>query len=173
MRDRPLLERRAKLRRLVGSDPTSPLQFSDEFVGDGVAFFRACAEQGLEGIVSKLVSSRYRSGRGKTWVKCKCFTESSLLIIGTDRDRKTGAMRALFARAEEQGLIYAGTALIGLSAKAREDLQLRLKALTREVPPIAGLRLKDAQWSEPELVVRVRHLASSKQLRHATVRAVS
>ena len=56
-------------------------------------------------------------------LKSKCFTESSFVIIGTDRDRKTGAMRALLARAEEQGLVYVGAALIGLSAKAREDLK--------------------------------------------------
>ncbi len=94
------------------------------------------------------------------------------MIIGTDRDRKTGALRALLARAEAQGLAYAGAALIGLSAKAREDLQLRLKGLNSAVSPIAGLRLKDVQWSKPELVVRVRHLVRAKALRHATVRTV-
>ena len=33
----------------------------------------------------------------KTWLKCKCFTESSFVIIGTDRDRRTDAMLALLA----------------------------------------------------------------------------
>ena len=47
--------------------------------------------------MSKLGSSRYRSGHSKTWLKSKCFTESDLIIIGTDRDRKTGALRALVA----------------------------------------------------------------------------
>jgi hypothetical protein len=42
-------------------------------------------------------------GVNKTWLKSKCFTESSLLIIGTDRDRKTGGMRATLARAEARG----------------------------------------------------------------------
>ena len=95
MRDEPLIDRRTKLKGLLGRDRTSPLQFSDEFIGDSAAFFRACAKHGLEGVVSKLASSRYRSGRSKTWLKSKCFTESDLLIIGTDRDRKTGATRAL------------------------------------------------------------------------------
>jgi bifunctional non-homologous end joining protein LigD len=172
LRDRPLLERRAKLNTLLRLDETSPLQFSEAFIGDCVAFFRACAEHGLEGVVSKLASSRYRSGRSKTWLKSKCFTESSFVIIGTDRDRETGAMRALLARAEEQGLIYAGTALICLPAEARQDLQHRLTDLSSDVPPIAGLRHREAQWSKPELMARVRHLAGAKALRHATVRAV-
>ena len=97
LRDQPLLDRRTKLKGLLGRDRTSPLQFSDEFTGDSAAFFRACAKHGLEGVVSKLASSRYRSGRSKTWLKSKCFTESDLVIIGTDRDRKTGATRALLA----------------------------------------------------------------------------
>ena len=54
--------------------------------------------------MSKFASSRYRSGRSRTWLKCKCFTESSFVIIGTDRDHKIGAMLALLARADRQGL---------------------------------------------------------------------
>src|SRR5262249_2176908 len=81
LRDRPLLERRAKLKELVPSE--HPFLFSEEFNGDAAAFFRACADHQLEGIVSKLASSKYRSGRSKTWLKTKCFTESSFVIIGT------------------------------------------------------------------------------------------
>ena len=33
-------------------------------------------------------------------------------------------------------------------------------------------RLTDAKWCQPELAVRVRHLAGSTLLRHATVRAL-
>jgi bifunctional non-homologous end joining protein LigD len=78
LRNSPLLERRSELRKLIGKNPKRPFQFSEEFTGDAAAFFRVCAEYGLEGMVSKLASSRYRSGRSKTWLKTKCFTESSL-----------------------------------------------------------------------------------------------
>jgi bifunctional non-homologous end joining protein LigD len=83
LRNSPLLERRGELKKLIGKHQKSPLQFSEEFTGDGAAFFRACAEHRLEGV--ELASSPYRSGRSKTWPKYKCFTESSLIIIGTDR----------------------------------------------------------------------------------------
>src|SRR5262249_39171835 len=69
LRDTPLVERRTKLAELVRRTPDSPIQFSEEFVGDAAAFFRACAAHELEGIVSKLATSRYRSGRSKTWLK--------------------------------------------------------------------------------------------------------
>ena len=47
------MERRFALRVLLGTDEQSRIQFSDEFDGEGAAFFNACAERGLEGIVSK------------------------------------------------------------------------------------------------------------------------
>jgi ATP-dependent DNA ligase len=77
LRDRPLVQRRAELEELLPPDETRPLQFSEEFTGDAAAFFQACADRQLEGMVSKLASSKYRSGRSKTWLKTKCFTEST------------------------------------------------------------------------------------------------
>jgi DNA ligase D-like protein (predicted ligase) len=173
LRERPLIERRAKLKRLIGQDSKSSLQFSDEFVGDAAAFFRACAAHELEGIVSKLATSRYRSGRSKTWLKTKCFTEGEFLLLGIDRDRKTDAPRALLAKAEQGNLIYAGAAFIGLSGVEREVLQGRLRALAVERPSISWLRNRDARWVKPELSLKVRHLAFvSGLLRHATVRGL-
>jgi len=96
LRQLTLLERRGKLKELVPSE--HPFLFSEEFTGDAAAFFQACADHQLEGIVSKLASSKYRSGRSKTWLKTKCFTEGSFVIIGTARDRKTKAPLALLAQ---------------------------------------------------------------------------
>jgi bifunctional non-homologous end joining protein LigD len=172
LRSEPLLERRSKLRELIGADSRNPLQYSDELVGDGAKLFRACSEYGLEGIVSKRGSSRYRSGRSKTWLKTKCFTESEFVLIGTDRDRKTGALRALLARADAQGLAYAGAAFIALPSEERDELTARLEAITTELPAIPRLRLKGAQWVKPDIIARVRHLAGAKSLRHGTVRCV-
>jgi ATP-dependent DNA ligase len=102
IREWPLIERRAKLKFLIGDDPASPLQFSQEFIGDAAAFFRACAEHRLEGIVSKLAKSPYRSGRSKNWLKTKCFAETELTLLGIDRDRK-GGRPACAARQEGAG----------------------------------------------------------------------
>jgi ATP-dependent DNA ligase len=144
--------------------------FSEEFTGDAAAFFQACADHQLEGIVSKLASSKYRSGRSKTWLKTKCFTESSLLIIGTARDRKTKAPLALLARADAQGLAYAGSAFIALTGADRNELSARLQASKVEHCPIPKLRFSDAHWVKPQVMALVRHLAGAKNLRHATLR---
>jgi bifunctional non-homologous end joining protein LigD len=99
LRQQTLSVRRSILKALLGSDEESRIQFSDEFDGDGDALFKACAERGLEGIVSKQAVAPYRSGRSRTWQKTKCFIESTFVVVGTDRDRKTGALRALLAHA--------------------------------------------------------------------------
>ena len=90
IRQQMLSDRRTLLKRLVGDDAESRIQVSDEFDGDGHALFRACAERTLEGIVSKQAMAPYRSGRSKTWLKTKCFTQSTFVVIA-------GALRALLA----------------------------------------------------------------------------
>src|SRR5262245_32052505 len=53
LRQETLLERRANLQALLGDDDANRIQYSDECGGDGPTLFKACAERGLEGIVSK------------------------------------------------------------------------------------------------------------------------
>jgi bifunctional non-homologous end joining protein LigD len=157
-----------RLKELLPSE--HPFLFSEEFTGDAAAFFQACADHQLEGIVSKLALSKYRSGRSKTWLKTKCFTEGSFIIIGTARDRKTKAPLALLARPDAQGLTYAGSAFIALSGAERNELSARLQ--TSRLCPIPRLRIPDAQWVHPQLMARVRHLAGRKYLRHGTLRGI-
>jgi bifunctional non-homologous end joining protein LigD len=168
LRDIPLLDRRAELKELLPTE--RPFLFSEEFTGDAAAFFQACADQQLEGIVSKLASSKYRGGRSKTWLKTKCFTETSFVIIGTAHDRKTKAPLALLAKPNARGLSYAGSAFIALSGTERQELSARLQVSKLERSPIPKLRFPDAQWVKPQLMARVRHLSGSSYLRHGTVR---
>jgi bifunctional non-homologous end joining protein LigD len=53
LRQSPLSERRHWLRALIPADPSSAIQFSDHFDGDGQAFFEKACAMGLEGIVPK------------------------------------------------------------------------------------------------------------------------
>ena len=155
---------------MVGDDAESRIQFSDEFDGDGAALFKACAERVLEGIVSKHSLAPYRSGRSRTWLKTKCFTQSTFVVIGTDRDRKTGALRALLAHKGSAGLSYAGAAFIALSGEERTRFFVELERLATSWAAFKSSRLMDVEWCHPKLVVEVKHLAGSKTLRHATVK---
>lgn len=70
--------------------------------------------------------------------KTKCFTESKFLLLGIDRDRNTGAYRALLAKAEERELTYAGDALLGLRVEEREELQRSWSLLLRKSHQFLG-----------------------------------
>jgi bifunctional non-homologous end joining protein LigD len=70
MRREPLEQRKAMLAQLLRKPlPGLVLNATFEQPGD-VVFKHACA-LGCEGIVSKRLGSRYRSGRSGDWLKCK------------------------------------------------------------------------------------------------------
>src|SRR6478609_9125053 len=106
----------------------------------------------------------------KTWLKTKCFTESSFVVVGTDRDRKTGAPRALLAHLNSGGMTYAGAAFIALAGDERAQFFAEVERLAGSAASLKSSRMNDVRWGHPKLTVEVKHLAGSKTLRHATVR---
>ena len=86
-------------------------------------------------------------------------------MVGTDRDRKTGVLMALLAHSD--GLNYAGAAFITLGGNERKEFLAEVERLTTFWTALKSSRVK---WCQPRLVVRVKHLAGTKMLRHATVR---
>ena len=72
LRALPLVERKAKLEKLVYKTRDNWLRFSENF-NDGVKLLASCDRMGLEGIVSKRKDAPYCSGKGD-WIKVKCAT---------------------------------------------------------------------------------------------------
>jgi bifunctional non-homologous end joining protein LigD len=68
LRDRPLLERKSLLRKLVPRHPKSVLYV--EHVATGTDLFRVICERDMEGIVAKQANARY-TPEATTWVKIK------------------------------------------------------------------------------------------------------
>ena len=71
LRDLPLIERKRRLKKLIGRSKRRAIQFVEHLVGDGPKVFDHVCQMGLEGIVSKRVDARYRSGMSTTWLKSK------------------------------------------------------------------------------------------------------
>ena len=71
LRRLPLLERKRRLARLLGWAKRPSIQFVEHLTGDGPTIFEHVCRMGLEGIVSKRVDARYRSGVSTTWLKAK------------------------------------------------------------------------------------------------------
>lgn len=97
LRSHRLEERRARLQALVAAGKQQCMAFSDGFEGEGADIFHAAEAAGPEGIVSKRLGSRYRSGAKAGWLKTKAFTCSTFDVVGVERT-PTGAPAALLAR---------------------------------------------------------------------------
>jgi bifunctional non-homologous end joining protein LigD len=70
LRPLPLSERKAKLARLLASASVA-IVFNEHTDEDGATVFRHACKLGLEGIVSKRLSTPYRSGPSRDWIKVK------------------------------------------------------------------------------------------------------
>ncbi len=67
----PLVERKAKLRKLIPRTPSSVL-YLDHLNGKGVELYEQCCKLDLEGVVAKPKESPYRELGGKAvWIKIK------------------------------------------------------------------------------------------------------
>jgi bifunctional non-homologous end joining protein LigD len=169
LRSWPLSERRAALMDLVGChDPSCCVQYSEHVTGDGRSMFEAADRLGLEGIVSKRASSRYRSGPSRNWLKIKCVARGEFVVIGAQPGDQ-GPPCALLARETEGGLEYAGSAFVTLSAVEREKFWNQMDRLRTPRPPVTMSKLSKASWVRPELRVRAKYLKGSDKLRHATL----
>ena len=171
LRQQTLIERRDSLKHLVGADAQSRVQFSDEFDGDGAALFKACAEKELEGIVSKHALALIGLDAARLGSRPNASPSSTFVVVGTDRDRKTGALMALLAHSD--GLKYAGAAFITLGGEERKEFLAEVERLTTSWGAFKSTRATDVKWCQSKLVVRVKHLAGSKMLRHATVKGLA
>lgn len=82
LRALPLIERKAMLAELL-APLSSGIRYVEFLKGDGpIVFEHACALGRLEGIVSKLRNSRYRSGKSDAWRKAKCEHRREFIVAG-------------------------------------------------------------------------------------------
>ncbi len=70
LRRDPLEVRKATLRSMLAKAGLG-LRFNEHIEGDGPTVFAHACKMGREGIVSKRLGSRYRSGRSTDWLKSK------------------------------------------------------------------------------------------------------
>jgi bifunctional non-homologous end joining protein LigD len=173
LRREPVEDRRERLQQLLGAnEPGRPCQFSDHVIGGGGEFFAAAERMGLEGIISKKLGSRYRSGPSKSWVKVKTFAEAEFVVIGTSKGDL--APVALLAReTEDRRLEYAGSAMVTFSEAERERFWRANERLKTPKPALHMDPRPETSWLKPEMRVIVRYLRGEEMLRHATVKSIS
>jgi bifunctional non-homologous end joining protein LigD len=161
LRGLPLLKRKEILEKLLSHvDTDSPLRFCEHIHGKGDVVFAKACDLGAEGIVSKLISSPYTSGRGNAWLKMKAALKQEFVIGGFTPVAKTGqGIGALLLGYYKDGtLLYAGRCGTGYSRETERTLRIRLDALVQKAPSFAQLpreARKDAIWVKPEVVAQI------------------
>jgi bifunctional non-homologous end joining protein LigD len=165
VRKLPLVERKAILAELFSQvDGSSALRLSEHIEGRGSEVFAKACELGAEGVVSKLSSAPYTSGRGNAWLKMKCALQQEFVIGGfTPPERGGRGIGALLLGYYEDGkLRYAGRVGTGFSDKTHGALRDRLDPLVRKTAPfekVPSESLRKVSWVKPELVAQVRFSA--------------
>ena len=180
VRRRPLLERKALLRDLLGRPSKSSLvRFSDHMAGDGADVFANACKMGLEGIVSKRIDRPYRSGRSADWLKAKCVVANPFVVIGFVRLKGTSEAIGSLVLGYYAGrtLYYAGRVGTGFSQSDAGAIWEALQTLQTDAPPLHK-RLTTEQragvvWVKPVLVAQVAYRNWSPEgiVRHASFKA--
>jgi bifunctional non-homologous end joining protein LigD len=92
LRDRPLVERRAALERLMKGTTTATLRLSQQVRGDARRLYDEALKRGWEGLIAKHASSLYKSGkRTPDWRKLKIVREQEFVVGGWTEPRNTRA----------------------------------------------------------------------------------
>ena len=171
----PLSERRRIMEDIIV--PTEWIQISPIIEGAGVALFSAAAEQGLEGIMAKRLSSLYLPGaRSRDWLKVKVTFDADVVVVGwiEGEGRRAGTLGSLVLAVYDDGALrYVGNVGTGFDKGRLAEAMDRLHALgeTKSPFPAEVLRsrpeLRQAHWVTPSLVARVEHrqLTSAGRLR--------
>ncbi|WP_445257040.1 non-homologous end-joining DNA ligase [Nocardioides aurantiacus] len=176
--DRPLSERRARLEEL-GLDDAS-WQVPPTYA-DGQLLLDAAGQQGLEGIVSKRLASRYHPGRrSRDWLKFPMRPTASYVVGGfrweTGSEHRLGAV--LVGEPTADGLLFRGRVGSGIAGRAGVALAELLAPLHATASPFsAELPRLDRQgtvWVEPRVVVDVQYLTftTDGRLRQPAYRGV-
>jgi bifunctional non-homologous end joining protein LigD len=169
VRGEPLAMRRQLLEAL---DLNGPRWQTPPTYDDGPALLRATEEQGLEGIVSKRLASKYEAGRRSgVWLKFPNRPSDTYVVGGwryeTDSRTRIGAV--LVGCYRDGRLVYCGRVGSGIAGKAGPVLQQLLEPLAAEDAPFVGEIPKEdrlgTNWVRPEVVVEVASLGWTPQRR--------
>jgi len=177
---RPLSERRQLLTDWIARDveTTAWLTPSPVFA-DGPATEAAARQHGLEGVVAKRISSKYRPGqRSADWHKLRFVRTGDFVVIGWEAPAEGSRelSSVVLAYYVDGALTYAGKAGSGLTGPVARKLQASLT--TREdcpldeAPPASPGR--SVTWVEPAVVVEIEFhtWTDDGRLRHPVFRRI-
>lgn len=150
--------------------------------GGGPRLLAASREQGLEGVMAKLLDAPYTPGRrSRAWLKIKNLRTQEAVLVGWrpgqgSRADTIGSL--LLGIPGPDGLVYAGSVGTGFTRQMLDDLRVRLSSLERPDSPLAApppaRDARGAHWVSPQLVGEVRFTEWTRdgRLRHPAWRGL-
>jgi bifunctional non-homologous end joining protein LigD len=154
----PLLRRKELLKKILPSTPK--IRFSHHVEKEGVLFYNAAKERGLEGVIAKHSQSVYEAGkRSRQWLKVKTRLTQEAVIAGFTEPgggrKHFGALVLGIYEGDE--LIYIGHVGGGFAATDLKEIHDKLKPLIRkECPfPVQPETNSPVTWVKPDLVCEV------------------
>jgi bifunctional non-homologous end joining protein LigD len=160
LRQRPLRERKARLRRALQFG--GPLRFNPHRNGDhGEELYREACQKGLEGVMAKRADSPYLSGgRSRDWLKLKCHAEQELVIGGYTAPKGSrtefGALLVGYYD-DSETLRYAGKVGTGFDQHTLKELGAHLRELEQDESQFEAFKPipPGTHWVRPELVAQI------------------
>jgi bifunctional non-homologous end joining protein LigD len=157
--DRPLEERRALLEDLPLAESRWQVPAAYD---DGDMLFDATLQQGLEGVVSKRRTSRYRfDRRSEDWLKLAHRHRGSFVVGGwRPQVGTTDRLAALLVgEPTPDGLLYRGRVGSGIAGATSTRLAALLAPLASDASPFADevprVDAAGTSWVEPRVVVDI------------------
>jgi bifunctional non-homologous end joining protein LigD len=165
LRGLPLVDRKARLERVFGTNASPAVRLGEMAAGDGRRLHARALSQGWEGLVAKDAHSRYESGRrSPAWRKLKLPRRQEFVVGGwTDPKGTRQTMGSLavgyYSRAGSRTrLRFAGLVGSGFSAETLDRLAVDLRRAARDSSPFTPPPSvpRGVHFVEPRLVVEVK-----------------
>ncbi len=170
----PYRQRREILSELMVVDKAPTLTVPRHWIDVSPAeMLQACADNAMEGIVTKHLNSPYRPGRSPHWVKTMVRATAELVIVGHIDTRAAGGSvgTLLVAGHDSAGdLILAGQVGTGMSQRERRRLFELLDPIETPHPPVSNPPSEShARWVTPLYVGEIAYREyTPRGLRHAS-----
>lgn len=161
LRQTPVEERRAALKKALKNNASKRLRFSEAFSASQHDIFESASALSLDSVVGKRLGSPYVSRRSADWVKLKCRLRQAFVIVGFTRaqGKRSGFGALLLAVNGPSGMVYAGRVGTGFTQLQLKQLHEQLSTQGRDTSPLAkplnGTQSRGVQWVEPTQVCEV------------------
>ncbi len=173
IRELPLTERKALLKKALGVKKNAIVQFCDHVTGKGISFFKKAKELNLEGVMAKKADSKYTCGiRTKEWLKIKNHHSREAVIVGFTQPRGSRNHFGALILAEKRGtkFTYIGHTGTGFTEKVLKELRGQMqKFITQKSPFESSIKVNSpVTWLTPKLVCEIKYTeqTSDGMLRH-------